>query len=82
MRASLTGEFEGIPLKLTGGAAKIIERLTSDGDPVKLPAGLTALMLASKKKLAEGALEAGESWLTNLSDDELSELVKLEIDKN
>lgn len=39
-------------------------------------------MLASKKKLAANAIEAGESWLGDLSDDELSELVKLEIDSN
>ncbi len=55
MRASLTGEFEGVPLKLAGGAAKIIERLTSDGGPVKLPAGLTARLRPYQKR--------GYEWL-------------------
>lgn len=38
-------------------------------------------MLADKKKLASDAIEAGESWLGDLSDDELAELVKLEAGK-
>jgi len=39
----------------------------------------TNKLLESKKHLANSAIEAGESWLGDLSDDELAELVKLEI---